>query len=54
MIGPVVDQKLLDQIRRSKQKLDTFKDMDEGLKGFILLKLSKPTRQKIMKGLIMN
>jgi magnesium transporter len=51
MIGPVVDQKLLDQIRRSKQKLDTFKDMDEGLKGFILLKLSKPTRQKIMKGL---
>ncbi len=51
MVGPVIDEKVLDEIRKSKQKLDTFRDLDEGIKGFVLLKLSRPTRQKIMKGL---
>ncbi len=51
MVGPVIDDKILVDLRKSRRKLDTFRDIDDSLKGFVLLKLSKPSRQKIMKGL---
>ncbi len=51
MVGPVIDDKILGDLRKSRRRLDTFRDIDDSLKGFVLLKLSKPSRQKIMKGL---
>ena len=51
MIGPVVDEKILQNIKKSRQKIDAFRQVDDALKGFVLLKLSKQTRHKIMRGL---
>lgn len=52
MSAPIVDQKILDEIRNSRhRKLDIFRDVDESLKGFILLALPRQTRRKIVHGL---
>ena len=49
MVGPVVDEKILQNLRKSKYKLDAFNEIDDSLKGFVLLKLTRPSRKKILK-----
>lgn len=52
MSAPVVDEKILDEIKKSRhRKLDKFRDVDPGLKGFVLLALPKPTRVNLLKHL---
>lgn len=52
MTTPVIDQKILDTIKKSRhRKLDNFRDVDEPLKGFVLLALPKQTRRQIMHSL---
>ena len=51
MVGPVVDEKILQNLRKSKYKVETFNEIDDSLKGFVLLKLTRPSRKKILKSL---
>lgn len=52
MITPIVDQQILSDIKKSRhRKLDIFRDIDETMKGLVLLALPKQTRRKIMNSL---
>lgn len=52
MIAPVIDPEIIEGIKNSRHsKLDVFRDVDEPIKGFVLLALPKQTRHQIMQGL---
>ncbi len=52
MTTPIIDETILDGIKKSRyRKLDKFRDVDEGMKGFVLLALPKQTRVQLMKHL---
>jgi magnesium transporter len=51
MVGPVIDEKILQNLRKSKYKVEAFNEIDDSLKGFVLLKLTRPSRKKILKSL---
>lgn len=55
MTAPVIDQQILDEIKKSRhRKLDTFRDVDDSIKGFVLLALPKQSRKQILHGLDNN
>lgn len=52
MIAPVVDPEIIEGIKKSRhRKLDVFRDVDDPIKGFVLLALPKQTRRQIMHSL---
>lgn len=52
MIAPAIDPEVIEDIKKSRhRKLDTFRDVEDPIKGFVLLSLPKRTRHDIMHGL---
>jgi len=52
MVTQHVDESVIDSVRKAgNRRLDAFREIDEPIKGFVLLKLSKRIRLKLLKGL---
>ena len=52
MANPQVDTEIVDEIRHAgKKRLEAFKKVDDPIKGFVLMSLSKRLRKKIVKSL---
>lgn len=52
MVTQHVDETVIDSVRKAgNRRLDAFREVDEPIKGFVLLKLSKRIRLKLLKGL---
>ena len=52
MRSPIIDQKILDSIKKARsKKFEVFMKTDDSLKGFVLLALPAQTRRQIVKSL---